>query len=503
MSTVIPKPDFLKIRRMSFQSKEKKENQNPDQWRRRATIFGEVGLWRSSFGTQKLQRHDSEERLLLFDDDFEKDFKISSIKAASLPRNNLVCSTPTSQKEAIEKRLTSIDNLVDYFRRGSPFNGKKQQTASISSGLESVSGDLEDDGRRNLIQITQQEQNERAKEEETIIYKIRKLDEDISLQKDKLEEVKRDFLQLNPRPEQKKRVEASYDKQKQRIKDNIQKLDRKKLKLEGRLKFHSSSENDLQSVDMKQRSNDLNANGFDDRHGDEESVGAVFHLTAKNSSQSLVSADSRSLEESDSGHPASFESINQSDFIQELRNQKENLERGLERINGAIKEFETKKGEFKDELRNLHTVTVKNQKNLDRNEVENAEKLKSIMTEIHDTSDLRAMEHSRLQNELDQVTYRSNERNNDVVERLEKLQDRLDQIETRLRKPEDIHRPILPKPLERVLEYAMPLLAFILFYYNRLVKDKDSSFWMVALSLVALSVIVIRVFTKHVTNSDQ
>ena len=44
----------------------------------------------------------------------------------------------------------------------------------------------------------------------------------------------------------------------------------------------------------------------------------------------------------------------------------------------------------------------------------------------------------------------------------------------------------------------MPVLAFFLFYYNRLVRgDKDASFWLVALSAVAMSVIVIRFVTQR------
>ena len=75
------------------------------------------------------------------------------------------------------------------------------------------------------------EQNEKQKEEENINYKLRKVDEEIVILKSKLEEVKNDFLSLNPRDDQKKRVEASYQKQKQKINDNIQKLERRKQKL--------------------------------------------------------------------------------------------------------------------------------------------------------------------------------------------------------------------------------------------------------------------------------
>jgi len=118
------------------------------------------------------------------------------------------------------------------------------------------------------------------------------------------------------------------------------------------------------------------------------------------------------------------------------------------------------------------------------------------MNEIHDDSDLQKMEQSRLQNDLDQCNYRSNERNNDLIERLEKLQDRIEAMEIKQRKAESANqRPVLPGTLEKALEWVMPVLAFFLLYYNRLVRgDKDSTFWLIALSAVAMSVIVIRYY---------
>ena len=88
-----------------------------------------------------------------------------------------------------------------------------------------------------VTRIHFREQNEKQKEEENINYKLRKVDEEIVILKSKLEEVKSDFLSLNPRDDQKKRVEASYQKQKQKINDNIQKLERRKQKLGECLKF--------------------------------------------------------------------------------------------------------------------------------------------------------------------------------------------------------------------------------------------------------------------------
>jgi len=82
-----------------------------------------------------------------------------------------------------------------------------------------------------VTRIHFREQNEKQKEEENINYKLRKVDEDIVIQKQKLEDVKNDFLGLNPRDDQKKRVEASYQKQKQKINEIIQKLERRKQKL--------------------------------------------------------------------------------------------------------------------------------------------------------------------------------------------------------------------------------------------------------------------------------
>lgn len=428
-------------------------------------------------------------------------------KAASLPRSSMLGTSPIrTQKAAIEKRLTSIDNLVDQFRRGSPFVKTKAAQSNGQSGDSSEKlhdTETELDPARNLISITQQEQNEKQKEEENINYKLRKVDEEIVILKSKLEEVKSDFLSLNPRDDQKKRVEASYQKQKQKINENIQKLERRKQKLEGKLKTHSSSESDLRQVarngEIHRTSNDMNSNvstdtSLRDSELSEMLTGSHSFLGGgKNSSQSLISVESRSLED----HSENGDS--KSEIFAELKQQKELYEAGLKRLDAAIADLETKKSELETELRNLHSDVFKSQKAIEQTEFDNAERLKQIMNEIHDDSDLHKMEQSRLQNDLDQCNYRSNERNNDLIERLEKLQDRIEAIEIKQRKAESLNQPpIMPGTLTKALEWTMPVLAFFLFYYNRLVRgDKDASFWLIALSAVAISVIVIRFVTQR------
>ncbi|CAG5095409.1 Oidioi.mRNA.OKI2018_I69.XSR.g14174.t1.cds [Oikopleura dioica] len=406
-------------------------------------------------------------------------------KAASLPRTSMLVSpSPTkAQKAAIEKRLTSIDNLVDQFRRGSPFSSKTKSSQSneLSASSEKLPGSIEDlEPAQNLIHITQQEQNEKQKEEENINYKIRKLDEEISIQKSNAK---------------------NYEKQKQKINDNIQKLDRRKQKLEGKLKTHSCSESDLRQIVRSAdsiRNNDMNSNSTDtimrDEHSEPGPMTVNFLPSKKSSSQSLISMETRSLEESENGEIKASNEI-----LTELKLQKELYESGLKMINTAIADFETKKSELDGEIRNLHSEVFKSQKIIEQTEFDNAERLKQIMNEIHDDSDLQKMEHSRLQNDLDQCNYRSNERNNDLIERLEKMQDRIEALEIKQRKVETSNqRPILPGPLEKALELLMPIFAFFLFYYNRLVRgDKDSSFWLFGLSGVAISVIVLRYLTQR------
>lgn len=386
-------------------------------------------------------------------------------------------------------------------RKAAQSNG---QSGDSSEKLQDTETELEP--ARNLISITQQEQNEKQKEEENINYKLRKVDEEIVILKSKLEEVKNDFLSLNPRDDQKKRVEASYQKQKQKINDNIQKLERRKQKLEGKLKTHSSSESDLRQVarqngEISRTSNDVNSNvstdtSLRDSELSEMLNGSSFLGGGKNSSQSLISVESRSLE-SENGD-------SKSEIFAELKQQKELYEAGLKRLDAAIADFEAKKCELETELRNLHSDVFKSQKVIEQSEFDNAERLKQIMNEIHDDSDLQKMEQSRLQNDLDQCNYRSNERNNDLMERLEKLQDRIEAIEIKQRKAESLNQPpIMPGTLAKALEWSMPVLAFFLFYYNRLVRgDKDASFWLVALSAVAISVIVVRFVTQRALQSS-
>lgn len=114
------------------------------------------------------------------------------------------------------------------------------------------------------------------------------------------------------------------------------------LNSEGKLKTHSSSESDLRQVvrngDVINRtSNDLNSNSTDTSLRESEMLTGSFLSGGKNSSQSLISVESRSLEDN------SENGDSKSEIFAELKQQKELYEAGLKRLDTAIADFEAKK----------------------------------------------------------------------------------------------------------------------------------------------------------------
>ena len=78
-------------------------------------------------------------------------------------------------------------------------------------------------------------------------HQIRKIWEEKNILHDRLDELKKHFLELNPRKDQKARVDAAYEKQKSKLKAKIAQLDKKKAHLEQKLKNSKDDESKSQS----------------------------------------------------------------------------------------------------------------------------------------------------------------------------------------------------------------------------------------------------------------
>ena len=138
---------------------------------------------------------------------------------------------------------------------------------------------------------------DRQREEESLRHQIRKISEEKNILHDRLDELKKHFLELNPRKDQKARVDAAYEKQKSKLKAKIGQLDKKKAHLENKLK---SSKDDDKNAGFRPESN----HGFSEISSDDvmrpqdfqnsESTQSLHaNLTNKNSNISLASMDSK------------------------------------------------------------------------------------------------------------------------------------------------------------------------------------------------------------------
>jgi chromosome segregation ATPase len=290
--------------------------------------------------------------------------------------------------------------------------------------------------------MTCQQLEERQKEEETLRHQIRKVSEEKSILHDRLDQLKKDFLELNPRKDQKARVDAAYEKQKGKLKQKIAHLEKKKAQLENKLR--QPSEMDVSKRDHMRGSSDANSNSlidFDssdptlDFTASETSLNNHSSLTNKNSNLSLASMDSKSVGGSSEPDNLQFNAHISHEQLAELVAQLQSYKEYFEDI--AMKKLEQKQMECEDELRNLHSSTEKNRQFMEQsNEIQN-DRVDQLESEIHEHSDIRSAEFTRLKQDIDQqwnmVSYRSNEKNNEIIERLEKLEARFDDLASRVR----------------------------------------------------------------------
>ena len=77
---------------------------------------------------------------------------------------------------------------------------------------------------------------EKQKEDDNIRHQLRKLTEQQTIEQTNIDQLRQDFLKLAPNKVQKPRIDAAYEKQKQKIKEKIASLERKKQTLEQKLR---------------------------------------------------------------------------------------------------------------------------------------------------------------------------------------------------------------------------------------------------------------------------
>ena len=188
---------------------------------------------------------------------------------------------------------------------------------------------------------------ERQKEEETLRHQIRKVSEEKSILHDRLDQLKKDFLELNPRKDQKARVDAAYEKQKGKLKQKIAHLEKKKAQLENKLR--QPSEMDVSKRDHMRGSSDANSNSlidFDasdptlDFTASETSLNNHSSLTNKNSNLSLASMDSKSVGGSSEPDNLQFNAHISHEQLAELVAQLQSYKEYFEEI--AMKKLEQK-----------------------------------------------------------------------------------------------------------------------------------------------------------------
>merc|ERR1712137_912540 len=132
------------------------------------------------------------------------------------------------------------------------------------------------------------ENEEKQKEDDNIRHQLRKLTEQQTIEQTNIDQLRQDFLKLAPNKVQKPRIDAAYEKQKQKIKEKIASLERKKQTLEQKLSSNRSSE----QLTMRENGSDYSFNQNSRNNSASGVTWSDDHQTETLASQNAVLHDS-------------------------------------------------------------------------------------------------------------------------------------------------------------------------------------------------------------------
>jgi hypothetical protein len=381
-----------------------------------------------------------------FDDEV---FNNNLHKSMSFPRSTVASSAPRLE---IEKRLTAIDNHTERMRAVN--RRASHQPPSITINRKSDDYEEDQSDGSNLIGITtrmnKQVTEEKAKEDENIKHQIRKLVEQQNIEQSNIDTLRQDFLKLHPSKTQKPRIDAAYENQKRKIKDKIASLERKKQTLEAKL-----SSNRNQSNEQLKGSDSINGSDYGFNHNsrnnsasngiitgprqgsssawgehDNQDTGFLsMDTSAKSlSTQSLeIKSNTSSNHESSNQHHQSTNSLgldqqlrDHRDYIDDrMREFEERLQATNQDIHDCYRKIEQNQADTKQEHDNLH------------------EKIVKMVNDFDTSAECRLAEMRSHRNDVDEqmnmLRYGSKSRHEELLEKIEKLEQKLDDMETRQR----------------------------------------------------------------------
>jgi len=366
----------------------------------------------------------------------------NNTKAMSFPRSTIASSAPRLE---IEKRLSVIDNQVHqmkgHHRRNSSYGGHQTQRKAETENRDENETD-------DLIAVTKQkinkENEEKQKEDDNIRHQLRKLTEQQTIEQTNIDQLRQDFLKLAPNKVQKPRIDAAYEKQKQKIKEKIASLERKKQTLEQKLSSNRSSEQlkmsengSDYSFNQNSRNNSASGVTWSDDHQSETlaSQNAVLHDSNLSLSKTTKSYSNQSLSDIKSTNSSKDDGLHtghSSQVENAIEKQKEYLDEKMDKLKDYVDEqMNIMQREVQDCLRKVEQTQTDMKQEFDSIH----EKIVKMVTDYDTSHELRAAEIRNLQNsfeeEISMVKYGSKSRHDELVDLIEKLSQKQDEIEMR------------------------------------------------------------------------
>jgi len=327
-------------------------------------------------------------------------------------------------------------------------NSHQPPTITINRKSEDLDDDLTDGSLIGITsRINKQVNEEKAKEDENIKHQIRKLVEQQNIEQSNIDILRQDFLKLHPSKTQKPRIDAAYENQKRKIKDKIASLERKKQTLEAKLSSNRNQSNEQlkgsESINgsdygFNHNSRNNSANGIitGPRQGsssawgdDNQDTGFLSMDTSKSlSTHSLeIKSNTSSNHESSNNHHQSTNSLG---LDQQLRDHRDY-------IDDRLREFEERLTATNQEIHDCYRKIEQNQADTKQEQDNLHEKIVKMVNDFDTSAECRLAEMRSHRNDVDEqmnmLRYGSKTRHDELLEKIEKLEQKLDDMETRQR----------------------------------------------------------------------
>jgi len=409
--------------------------------------------------------------------------------------------------------LSAIDNYTNHVKHGRR-NSTQPQTRKADGNIDELD---DSDGLIGLTRhMNKQVNEEKQKEDENIRHQIRKLVEQQRNEQQNIDHLRQDFLKLAPNKMQKPRIDAAYENQKRKFKEKIASLERKKQNLEGKLSSNRNQSNEQLKGSENGSENSFNQNS---RNNSATGTGAGVSAWGEHEAHegspfaglSLIDATSQSClsktTKSMSTHSLEVKSNTSStqgerfDYDAQLRAHRDDLE-------AQMRDMEEKIHQTGQEIHDCYRKIEQNQTETKQEHESLHEKIVKLVNDFDTQAECRVTEMRSLRNDLDEqlnmVIYGSKSRHDELCDKIEKLEQKLEDMENRQRYRRQLEQQqeysiMSEKSLKTLIDTLLHLAGMVLLLISSIKKLLNPCVRSTSRAVASVSIVIISIVVYHHT----